>query len=644
MEHSTIPLNALRTDARNVRRNPADQEAHDELVASIRNHGLLENLVVTDAGDGTYGVAAGGRRFAALTQLAEEGHYQPDQPIQCLVIDDADAAELSLVENTIRTAMHPADQVVAFHGLQQQGATPEDIGNRFGLPANEVKGRLRLGGMAKPILDDWRDGELHEEAVYAFASTTDAELQERLYKQLKKATRGDVGAWQVKRELDQRRASVDGNLTRFVTLKAYEKAGGRIEQGLFDDAPAHLMDPDLLTKLAVAKLEKAEARLAKEGWKWTRSMFTFGWQERDSYAAEMDLEPDALTPEEEGEIKEVEAIFDELRQTSLRDATEDQRRAFHKRRGEAVDRQQAVRRAALKRAKWSAAQLSVGGAVVCIGHNGRAEITRGLVDPSDAAAYRKAFGIKGGSSAKAKPKGPYANPVIQDLRMIRGAVARRALAEDPRTARDVIAFFLARKGRFLSGYGGADLLCLNVADDRGRGSDKLKADECGEAVLSPHRGKAKWDWIGKGVAHRWDTGEDEDGAPMDPDDMQAKSFAAFMTLTPAQRDKVLAHAVADLLVPRLCDESDVFEHMARLLEIDWPKQSLELLGSWPATAFWSRLSKPQIMEVVEAELGAEQAELFAKMKKGELVEAVDDAMMGRPAWTPKGINYPLEAE
>ncbi len=110
-----LPLNSLIPSPQNVRKTPAEGAAFEQLKASIAAHGLLENLLVQPAeanGDGAdrYEVIAGGRRLAALRVLAEEGAVAPDHPVPCHVVANGDnAVELSLVENTVRAAMHPAD-------------------------------------------------------------------------------------------------------------------------------------------------------------------------------------------------------------------------------------------------------------------------------------------------------------------------------------------------------------------------------------------------------------------------------------------------------------------------------------------------------------------------------------------------------
>ena len=120
-----IPLSRLTLAPENVRKTPPDACADAEIKASIAAHGLLENLVVRPEGDdGAYAVVAGRRRLAALKALAGDGAIGADHPVPCLIATNGNAGELSLAENVVRIAMHPADQVVAFAGLAKPRAPP----------------------------------------------------------------------------------------------------------------------------------------------------------------------------------------------------------------------------------------------------------------------------------------------------------------------------------------------------------------------------------------------------------------------------------------------------------------------------------------------------------------------------------------
>jgi ParB family transcriptional regulator, chromosome partitioning protein len=85
--------------------SPAEDLA---LEASIRAHGILQNLIVHSTGiegRGVYEVDAGGRRLRILQKLAAEGVIDPDAKIPCKVEKPADAIETSLTENSVRAAM-----------------------------------------------------------------------------------------------------------------------------------------------------------------------------------------------------------------------------------------------------------------------------------------------------------------------------------------------------------------------------------------------------------------------------------------------------------------------------------------------------------------------------------------------------------
>jgi ParB family chromosome partitioning protein len=62
-------------------------------------------------------VVGGGRRLVALHALLKEGALPKGHGVPCLVVDSDNAAELSLAENTVRGAMHPADEFEAFAAL-----------------------------------------------------------------------------------------------------------------------------------------------------------------------------------------------------------------------------------------------------------------------------------------------------------------------------------------------------------------------------------------------------------------------------------------------------------------------------------------------------------------------------------------------
>jgi ParB family chromosome partitioning protein len=119
-----ITLKNLIASKRNVRKTGGD--SIDDIAASILKHGLIRNLTViaeihpkTKTETGKFEVVVGGRRLAALQKLSKQKKLPKSlgPGVPCQVVDSAKAVEVSLAENTLRLAMHPADQFVAFSEL-----------------------------------------------------------------------------------------------------------------------------------------------------------------------------------------------------------------------------------------------------------------------------------------------------------------------------------------------------------------------------------------------------------------------------------------------------------------------------------------------------------------------------------------------
>ena len=122
-----LELSQLVLSPANVRKTPATAADDAALEASIRAHGILQNLIVHSApypdGRGAYEVDAGGRRLKILQKLAAEGAIDADAKVPCKIREPEDAVETSLAENTVRAAMHPADEFVAMAALIDTGAS-----------------------------------------------------------------------------------------------------------------------------------------------------------------------------------------------------------------------------------------------------------------------------------------------------------------------------------------------------------------------------------------------------------------------------------------------------------------------------------------------------------------------------------------
>ena len=376
-----IPLSRLELSPDNVHKTPADASAFTELKASIAAHGLLENLIARSTdGPGRYAVIAGGRRLAAMQALAAEGALDEDHPVPCRMIGSILAAEeVSLAENSVRAAMHPADQVEAFRRLADAGSTAAAIAARFGVSERTVEKRLRLGNAAPVLLDAYRAGEIDLDTLMAFAVTTDQARQNAVWAAVSQQGYRP-GAWQIKRLLTEDRVSATSAIARFVGTQAYEAAGGRIDRDLFaeeDERGIWFDDPDLLNKLAMDSLQAA-ARELETRWKWAEARLNVDWSATAAFGR-VRPQPAKPTDEEKAEIERLRTRNDELANMDDEEWT-----------GELVEEADAnetrldeIEATIEARAVYRREDVAIAGCIATVGNDGELKLIQGLVRPED---------------------------------------------------------------------------------------------------------------------------------------------------------------------------------------------------------------------------------------------------------------------
>lgn len=280
MQIETIPLSQLKPHPRNVRK--VGGSSIDDLAASIAAHGLLHPIVVSPMGS-EFEVVAGARRLKAIEALAKDGRLPESltDGVPCQVMASGSVTELSLAENVIRQAMHPADEFEAFRALIEQGQTIEAVATRFGVKARHVEERLRLANVAPELLDVYREGGMTLEQVMALSVVDDHAAQIE-------AWGGDgTPSWErqparLRESLVAREITSDHAIAEFVGLDAYTEAGGTLRPDLFSDIVV-LQDGALVNRLASAKLKERADQLKCEGWGWVEAKLEWPYHERHQF-------------------------------------------------------------------------------------------------------------------------------------------------------------------------------------------------------------------------------------------------------------------------------------------------------------------------------------------------------------------------
>ena len=125
-----------------------DKEALEELSDSIREHGLLQPILVREYGEGRYQIIAGERRFRASKLAGLE-----EIPVIILDKDDRAAAQIALIENIQREDLNPLEEALAYRSLAEEyGMTQEELSLKVGKSRSAVANAMRLLDLPEEVL------------------------------------------------------------------------------------------------------------------------------------------------------------------------------------------------------------------------------------------------------------------------------------------------------------------------------------------------------------------------------------------------------------------------------------------------------------------------------------------------------------
>jgi ParB family chromosome partitioning protein len=151
-----VPLSRVTPNPHQPRRR-MDDAGLEELAASIREHGVLQPVLVTETLDG-YQLIAGERRVRAA-RLAGLDHI----PALIRQLADRDQLEVALVENVQRADLDPIDEALAYRQLVDEfGLTQDRVAERVGKARSSVANTMRLLDLHPDVQAAIGDGRLTE--------------------------------------------------------------------------------------------------------------------------------------------------------------------------------------------------------------------------------------------------------------------------------------------------------------------------------------------------------------------------------------------------------------------------------------------------------------------------------------------------
>lgn len=170
-----IPLSMIKPNQFQPRKE-FDEEALSSLVDSIRAVGVLQPVLVREAGTDEFELIAGERRCRAARRAGLQ-----TIPALVQVIDDASSLERALVENLHREDLNPIDEAAGYQQLIEEfHLTHEDVAKRVGKSRAAVSNALRLFQLPATVLRLVRDGNLSAGHARALLMSPDRTLQEEL--------------------------------------------------------------------------------------------------------------------------------------------------------------------------------------------------------------------------------------------------------------------------------------------------------------------------------------------------------------------------------------------------------------------------------------------------------------------------------
>ena len=152
-----------------------DEKSLNELASSIKEHGIIQPLVLRRLGD-KYEIIAGERRYKAA-QLAG----LTEVPAIISNIDDNKSAEIALVENVQRRNLNSLEEAKSYKKiLDKEGLTQDELAKKIGVSQSTIANKLRLLNLTSEAQDALMNDKISERHARSLLSVTDPEKQKAL--------------------------------------------------------------------------------------------------------------------------------------------------------------------------------------------------------------------------------------------------------------------------------------------------------------------------------------------------------------------------------------------------------------------------------------------------------------------------------
>ena len=238
-------------------RKKFNEEEIQKLAESIRDHGLIQPIVVRMIEDERYQIVAGERRWRACKMAGID-----EIPIIVRELSDEDTAKIALIENVQRADLNPIEEASAYKQLMDEfGMTQEAIAKMVGKSRPVIANSVRLLELPEEVRSMLEEEEITIGHAKALAAIEDEEIMletahkaakglltvrniEKIASELAKQENTEVkdisGTDRSKRNhYTEIELGLSEKMNRKVKINAGKKGGGTIIFDFFDDTDLH---------------------------------------------------------------------------------------------------------------------------------------------------------------------------------------------------------------------------------------------------------------------------------------------------------------------------------------------------------------------------------------------------------------------
>ena len=225
---SHVPIDSIQRNPRQPREK-FDLEELENLAVSIREHGVIQPLVVSPGKNEIYTLIAGERRLQAARKAGLK-----TVPVVIRHATDQQLLELALIENVQRADLNAIEEAEAYQHLSKEfKLSHETIANRVGKSRVAITNTLRLLEASAPVKQALVDGRITEGHARAMLALTSAKAQENLLNQVMnldlsvRQTEALAAKLSGKKPASKRRAGLSADLSD-IEKRLLSKLGTRV--------------------------------------------------------------------------------------------------------------------------------------------------------------------------------------------------------------------------------------------------------------------------------------------------------------------------------------------------------------------------------------------------------------------------------